>query len=398
MKKSGLKASILSSKIFQTTMIATAVAVLLASCQQSPMAGLAESSTRINDAAAKASVAGKLGNAKPPWIFTAKAADEISMMTYNVENLFDTEQDADREDYTNLPLSLKQNKAHRDFCKKMRVPKYREECLTKDWNDDFLEAKMRNLAEVVLDLDGGMGPDVLLLQEVENISVLSQWNKKYLSKANYQTLVLLEGFDERGIDTALLSRFPLKGKPTLHKIPFDLKKIGETDETKAKSRGILETTLLSPKKKEMTFFIVHLPSQGNPTGMRKQATDFLLSLMKKKNHFVAAGGDFNITKEEEEEQGYFKNMIQNQFEVSHFYGCPGCEGTYNYKKRWSFLDAVVFSKDFAKMGFQIQPNQIDVVRYNPNYLYRDSYPKFFKTEDLTGASDHFPLYMRLSEK
>lgn len=341
---------------------------------------------------------GRKSISKTPWLFEAKKADEISVMTFNVENLFDTEQDADREDYTYLPLSLKQTKAHRDHCRQMTVPRYKEECMTLDWNDEFLEGKMKNLAEIILDLDGGVGPDVLMLEEVENINVLTQFNRKFLQKANYQTAVLLEGFDERGIDTALLSRFPIKGKAIIHKIPFDLKKIGESDMKKANTRGVLEVTLVTPQKKNMTVFVAHLPSQGNPTGMRQQATEFILSLMKKTPHFTVAGGDFNVTKVEEEENGYFKKFTENGFHVSHFFGCPACEGTHNYRKSWSFLDVLIFPKDFARFGFTIQPEHIDVVRYNPNSLYRDKYPKYFSSKEMTGASDHFPMYMRLIEK
>lgn len=383
------------SKTVMLLAFLTLSGALFSSCQQNQtVQGLTASPrpTKTEDAQAT-SASGKV-----PAALTPKQVGEISFMAFNVENLFDTEQDSDREDYTYLPLSLKQNKAHRDHCKTMNVPKYREECLTLDWNDEYLEAKMKNLSQVVLDLDGGIGPDVLLLEEVENIKVLTQWNQHHLQKAGYKTVVLLEGFDERGIDTALLSRFPIQGKPIIHRIPFDLKKIGETDERKTGTRGILEVTLKTPKNKAVTVFVVHLPSQGNPTGMRKQATEFLLSLMQKKSNFVVAGGDFNIIKTEEEENGYFKNFMNNGFEVSHFYGCPGCEGTHNYKKSWSFLDALVFSKNMDRYGIKIEPQQIDVIRYNPQHLYRGKYPRYFDMKDSTGASDHFPIYMRATEK
>ncbi len=367
---------------------------LMIACQHNdPVQNLSGKPTSVSSAGE-----GRKDNLKTPWAFEAKKTDELSVMTFNVENLFDTEQDADREDYTYLPLSLKQTKAHRDHCRQMKVPRFKEECLTQDWNDEFLDSKMKNLSEVILDLDGGIGPDILMLQEVENINVLTQLNRKFLQKANYQTIVLLEGFDERGIYTALLSRFPIKGKATIHKIPFDLKKIGESDPKMANTRGILEVTLITPKKKNVTVFVAHLPSQSNPTIMRQQATEFILSLMKKTSGFSVAGGDLNVTKTEEEENGYFKKFNENGFEVSHFFGCPGCEGTYNYKKSWSFLDVLIFPKDFSKFGFSIKPEHIDVVRYNPNYLYRDKYPKYFNSKDLTGASDHFPLYLRMSEK
>lgn len=374
-----------------SVLVCVLVSALAFSCQQSSVVRKSSSETASADVLPPTS-----SSAVRPWIYAPKVANEVSFMTFNVENLFDTEQDANRDDYTFLPLSLKQTQAHRDHCNTIKVERFRDECLNKDWNEEFLDAKMKNLSQVILDLDGGIGPDVLLMAEVENIHVLNQLNQKYLQKAHYQTAVLIEGFDERGIDTALLSRFPVKGKPVLHRIPFDASKIPERN-SKLNTRGILEVTLVTPNKHDVTVFVGHLPAQGNPTEMRKQATEFLLTLLKTKKNMVIAGGDFNITKSEEQEYGYFKNIINQGYQVSHFYGCPGCEGTHNYQQSWSFLDVLIFPKNLSTYGFTASPDRIDVVHYNPIHLFREKFPKYFDPKTLTGASDHFPLYLRLKE-
>ena len=57
---------------------------------------------------------------------------------------------------------------------------------------------MKNLSEVIL----YKSPDILILQEVENIDVLEQLQKKYLLSSGYNHARLVEGKDKRGIDVA----------------------------------------------------------------------------------------------------------------------------------------------------------------------------------------------------
>ncbi len=51
--------------------------------------------------------------------------------------------------------------------------------------------------------------DILCLQEVENLNVLDDFNKKYLDGEKYMYRLLIDSFDIRRIDVAILSRFPI---------------------------------------------------------------------------------------------------------------------------------------------------------------------------------------------
>ena len=53
----------------------------------------------------------------------------ISIMTFNVENLFDATHDAGKNDETYLPASEKKNSAHIEKCKKISVRRWRDQCL-----------------------------------------------------------------------------------------------------------------------------------------------------------------------------------------------------------------------------------------------------------------------------
>jgi endonuclease/exonuclease/phosphatase family metal-dependent hydrolase len=328
-----------------------------------------------------------------------KKTDELSLLTLNVENLFDGEDNEGVNDETYLPLAMKQNPAHQQKCQKISNDYYRKECLELDWNDQVIHQKMKNLAEVILALDGGRGPDIVLLQEVENKNVLSKLNKIYLPKAQYKTVVLEPGFDPRGINVALLSKLPLLGKPQLHRIPFS------KENEKTRTRGLLEVHLLSPGGREIVVFVGHFPSQSNPTSARREAHQFLLRLMnKQQGKMVIAGGDFNTTAREEQSFGYFSKIYQKSTEpgnkgylVSHLFGCFQCLGTHFYKNEWGFLDALIFPQNKENLGFEILPEHIDVIRSYPLHVDAQSIPKRFDPESLTGVSDHLPLYLRMRE-
>lgn len=341
---------------------------------------------------------------KTHWDLPPKADNEIAVMSFNVENLFDTTHDEDRNDYTYLPLLLKlKTPAYQQACKDNNSGNsYRlNECLSTDWNELQLDRKLKNLTQVVLGVDGN-GPDVLMLIEVENENVLNIWNKNYLQKANYQTVVLLEGPDKRGIDVGFMSRFPLVGKPLLHAIPWK----PANDEDKKwmeQSRRILEVTVKAPNGDPITFLVAHFPSQANPSYWRKQVSEFLAKIIKEKgpNAMVIAGGDLNITHDEESKEHIFRDILSQGGAVSHFVGCRECPGTHNYRKSWSFLDAHIYSKALLAEGlgsYQVLPNTIDVIRYNDVHLKKGKYPKRWDYERMDGVADHFPLYVRLKQR
>ncbi len=60
------------------------------------------------------------------------AAEEISLMSYNVENLFDNKDDIGKDDKAFLPASFKRGSYHKGHCKKIEVKKWRDECLYLD--------------------------------------------------------------------------------------------------------------------------------------------------------------------------------------------------------------------------------------------------------------------------
>ncbi len=326
-----------------------------------------------------------------------KGHHEISVMTFNVENLFDTVHDAGTEDFTNLPLVEKKNNPEaQKFCKDMTNSYYQKECYELDWNPEILNVKIANVAAVIRSVDAGRGADNILMAEVENLNVLNLLVKNQLSDLGYQTVALVEGPDLRGIDPAFISKFPMVGKPKLHLIPY---KDSNPEKLKwaRRSRGILEVTVEAPNKKNITFLAAHFPSQSNPTAWRSQAIQFAKKLMQtyqKQGRAVIFGGDLNIITTEEAKEGYYKNEMSTVGQVSHLVGCQTCQGSHNYRGEWSFLDVLIFSKNLKSVGFELITDSFQTVRAPVN-TRPDGTPRRFDVQKKEGVADHFPLYSRI---
>ncbi len=323
----------------------------------------------------------------------------VALMAFNVENLFDAQADAGREDFTYLPLSLKGSLAHRSNCAKQGSRSRISECLELDWNQDVVNRKLSRLADVILSVNEGKGPDVLIMEEVENFNILSQLNDNYLKMAGYKHVILIEGPDLRGIDIGMLSRLPLVGEAKLHRIEFKPKT--EEDKTwMARSRGVLEATFKLPSNDLITALGVHFPSQQNPSYWREQAIDFLNHLKSQlpKDRMVFVGGDFNISSEEDSRLGFFRNRLGDKWLVSHYVGCGNCVGTHMYKGGWSFLDALLFPPAMRPGGtapWHLDIGSIEVIRGGRYQSSSFGGPARFSADKSNGVSDHYPILARI---
>ena len=85
----------------------------------------------------------------------------------------------------------------------------------------------------------------------------------------------------------------------------------------------------------------HLPSQANPSEMRRQALEFIDKLKAglPADRPMIIGGDFNISSDEEVKTGYLTRNAAKKWGVTHVLGCKDCPGTYFYGKNqsWSFF-------------------------------------------------------------
>lgn len=107
----------------------------------------------------------------------APAEECLTIMTWNVQNLFD------------------------DVSTGREYPEF--DPARSDWGEDLLRMRLENIREVILSV-GDDGPDIILFQEVENLAVLERLNREYLKEA-YSYLDAWE-YSDSAIRCAYLSR------------------------------------------------------------------------------------------------------------------------------------------------------------------------------------------------
>lgn len=312
----------------------------------------------------------------------------ISVMTYNVENLFDSKDDPNKQDEQYLPLSVKKQG---NLCAKLEMDWQRRECESLNWDDEIISKKMSQLAKVILSYGNGKGADIVVLQEIENIGILNQLNTKFLKAAGYKTVELLEGPDVRGIDVGVLSRFQKSSPSKLHEVKWEKTIPKPTRPT----RSVLEVNLVSPNGESISVFGVHFPSPRHFIEERQDAFDTLeRAVYGKKSDLIVAAGDFNITANEDSRM--YRYYMSDRWDVSHHKGCPSCLGTNYYKPRgenprdsWSFLDAIIIHKS-SKFSFKASTidvwNKLDGMRRGI-----EQRPNRFNKVSGQGFSDHFPI-------
>lgn len=326
----------------------------------------------------------------------ATAPESVTIMAFNVQNLFDTVDDPGKDDKAYLPIEAKQNEAHMAACNQIPVESWRNECLYLDWDDEALEHKLGVVAETILQVNDGRGPDIVALQEVENLAVLERLRQGYLQQGDYLPAVLIEGADTRGIDVAFLTRLPLASEPVLH--PLDLP--ADYVEREGDTRGLIEATFELPDGSLLTGYSVHFPAPFHPTEMRVRAYEHLQQVRNAlpPGHSVFAAGDFNTTSTEDEAEGILDRFLRSGWVISNDL-CEGCPGTHYYARdnRWSFLDMVVYAPAEAG-GAAWTVSAVEIANAVAAQVTTDGTPNRYRSAERTGVSDHWPVVMTLEER
>ena len=124
--------------------------------------------------------------------------------------------------------------------------------------------------KITADAIEGINADILGLQEVESLPTLKRFNDQFLKKLGYKYQMLIDGNDARGIDVALLSRYPFA---YVQSYQFDTAPDGK----KIFSRDCLEVGVKVAPNRVLPVFVNHFKSmsggRGKTTPQRKaQAT------------------------------------------------------------------------------------------------------------------------------
>lgn len=312
-------------------------------------------------------------------LVVAQNVDTIHISNYNVENLFDTNDDPQKRDEDFLPNG------------------------SNKWTNERYQKKLDSLGRVILDLNQDKAPDVIGFEEVENLKVLEDLTSE-LSLRNYK-IVHEESPDFRGIDNALFyddDKFDFISMKS-HKVKFDDDYV---------TRTILEVKLKHKFGEEFYFFVNHWPSRRGGQERSEPRRIAAAKVLDSRVEEILAGseanivilGDFNdepnnnslINVLEAKSIKKYKELNADLINLS-FLEFERGYGSYNYRNDWNMLDQIIISKslidEYIENSFKI---------FKPKYLvnqkgkYKD-YPirTYAGRKYLGGYSDHLPVSIKL---
>ncbi len=108
--------------------------------------------------------------------FSQSKDDTLFIAFWNLENLFDTIDETEKNDEQFLPDG------------------------DKEWTGERLDIKLNHLARVIRSMNNSNGPDLLGVCEVEHQSMLDSLTTRYLDDMNYK-IAYVESPDKRGLTT-----------------------------------------------------------------------------------------------------------------------------------------------------------------------------------------------------
>jgi predicted extracellular nuclease len=252
-------------------------------------------------------------------------AAELCLASWNVENLFDLEDDPSVEgDEEFTPQS------------------------DKKWTKERQEIKLKNLSSIISKLNNGRGPDVLGLCEIENRQVVELLVASLAPLGRKYEIVHKDSPSDRGIDTALIYDAKV----------FDLvdKKFHFVDSDN--TRDIVEAELKrvgsGADGKSLYVFVNHWPSRGNDEWQRclagsvlRKRIDEILSADPKAD--IVMVGDFN----DESDNVSIAKFLRTQktpeipadgtlFDTTAYVAADG-KGTFVYDDKWELIDHIIIS-------------------------------------------------------
>lgn len=258
----------------------------------------------------------------------------FSVMSFNVENLFDTIPDTHHNDKEYLPQSKKK------------------------WETRRYYRKLRQIAEAISQTGGMSWPWLVALQEVENAGTLQDLvTQKGITSACYHPLVS-RGADARGIRVALLYAEGLFK-------PYDVREwCIPTPEglPPHSSRPILAVSGSLLGRYPLTIFVLHLPS--NFSGRKKSAPyrKEAFRLLHSKCDSISTAdpsmpilvlGDFNSTPQETIDEQWIAlydrkktTELGKMYDVSLDKAPESVAGSYYFHKVYTQIDRILLSPHF----------------------------------------------------
>lgn len=321
----------------------------------------------------------------------------VRIVSYNVENFFDTTDDPETDDDDFLPDG------------ELR------------WTKGRFHNKVNRISWVISTLGGWQYPDIVALVEVENEEVVRKLvQSQSLRKAGYKYLVS-DGADPRGIDVALLWRSDCLRLKKAHEIPqygqLMFYPHGKDKRSKSDRAGTGRNTLWVTLEVRGTgelleLFVVHAPSrrggarstqEKRMTVMAKirQVVDRLFQQNAKAKILLL--GDFNDNpnnRSVEQVLGAIPlQRAKGQYRKDQLYNLAAPlfakgRGSHYFSGNFWMPDQIIVSGTLLQCGAPLQLQAPGMQIYAPDDIQDNGRPlRTYKgTHHAGGYSDHFPIY------
>lgn len=326
---------------------------------------------------------------------------DAQIVFYNVENLFDTVDEAGKWDEEFTPNGEKK------------------------WDTRRYYKKLNDIAVVLDSIGKGELPDIICLQEVENSFVLEDLIQQKPFENNQYKIVHFESPDFRGIDNAVLynpSVFKLLHKEAIAvNMPEEIAYIGEN---KITTRDHLYLKGILHKKDTLHIFVNHwtsmyygaeetIPHRNFCAQILKRYTDSIVA--RQPHASIIIGGDLNenvfapAALNHLEVDTVYNNIKNNRlYSLSYPLFTQRKQGTYNYRGEWGVLDHIIVSGALLK---KINPTYTKIEWAHTFYsdmvmnFYDNKYGKgkrpnrtYVGNTYVGGYSDHLPVYLNLKTR
>jgi endonuclease/exonuclease/phosphatase family metal-dependent hydrolase len=302
-------------------------------------------------------------------------------MFYNVENLFDTINDPNKNDEEFLPEGIKH------------------------WNNYRYYKKLNNLAKVISAAGKWEIPALIGMCEVENAQTLDDLTAHSLLKKMKYRYIITDSPDLRGIDVALLYQ-----RDQFKYLYHNSIRIHFPKNPKKKTRDVLHVTGQVLTGDTLDIFVCHFPSRrggqsaSEPDRMYvaevvRLHVDSLIALRKTPNLLIM--GDFN---DEPSSRSIFRILIKKEEPEVLYNLFSGIEktsptGSYKFQQHWNFIDQIIVSSNLLQLDkpFHVKPHSATI--FHPGFLMIDDKANGGKRPRKTfhgpkyegGFSDHFPV-------
>lgn len=315
----------------------------------------------------------------------------LRVMSYNIENLFDTADNPDKNDNEFLPEG------------------------TRHWTYGRYYHKIQQIAKVITAAGDWDTPALVGLCEVENDSTLFHLTHLTPLRQQDYRYVLTQGSDPRGINVALLYQRDRFGYIRHEAIPVRF-----TGSKHKQTRDILHAWGKIITGDTLDILVCHLPSRygGEKESERDRfdATSTLRlisdSICHTRRHpFLILMGDFNDTPQDRsiseimEAQPYDKNTqvadgksntLYNLFFTPPHASLPG---SHKYQGEWSQLDQIIINRELIRTTSPVRLIPGSPRVFTPDFLLtRDKtwrgvrpFRSYYGYKYEGGYSDHLPL-------